>query len=94
MQQFLRLVLLLALFVPWAGAQAAPGVAESMVRISTSSQQPDYAVPWNPGSMSGGVGAGFVIAGNRIMTNAHVVSNATFITVLKEVEFVYITVFL
>jgi S1-C subfamily serine protease len=30
------------------------------------------------------VGAGFVISGKRIMTNAHVVSNATFITVVKE----------
>jgi S1-C subfamily serine protease len=28
--------------------------------------------------------AGFVISGKRIMTNAHVVSNATFITVVKE----------
>ncbi len=84
MQQLLRFILVVAGLVPWVAAQAAPGVAESMVRISTSSQQPDYAVPWNPGSMTGGVGAGFVIAGNRIMTNAHVVSNATFITVLKE----------
>ena len=56
----------------------------SMVRISTTSQQPDYNSPWSPGSIGQGVGAGFVISGKRIMTNAHVVSNATFITVLKE----------
>ena len=55
-----------------------------MVRISTTAQQPDYLVPWNPGNVGGGVGAGFVISGKRIMTNAHVVSNATFITVVKE----------
>jgi S1-C subfamily serine protease len=65
-------------------ATAAPEPSASLVRISTTSQQPDYTVPWNPGSVGSGVGAGFVIDGKRIMTNAHVVSNATFITVVKE----------
>lgn len=56
----------------------------SLVRITTTSQQPDYTSPWSPGTIGSGVGAGFVISGKRIMTNAHVVSNATFISVLKE----------
>lgn len=34
--------------------------------------------------MSGGVGAGFIIDNQRIMTNAHVVSNARFLTVSKQ----------
>jgi S1-C subfamily serine protease len=69
----------------WLGtAAAAPGPSTSMVRISTTSQQPDYSMPWNPGNIGRGVGAGFVIDGQRIMTNAHVVSNATFITLAKE----------
>src|ERR1700730_16543391 len=59
-------------------------IRKSLIRISTTSQDPDYKVPWNPGTMSGGVGAGFVIDGNRILTNAHVVSNARFIVVEKE----------
>ena len=75
-------LLIAAFFV--TAAQAAPGPAASMVRISTTAQQPDYSGPWNPGNVGSGVGAGFVIAGKRIMTNAHVVSNATFITVVKE----------
>ena len=79
----LRLLLLLAVFFS-ANSFSAPGPAASMVRISTTAQQPDYLVPWNPGNVGGGVGAGFVISGKRIMTNAHVVSNATFITVVKE----------
>ncbi len=79
-----RLFLVMAAVWPLATAQAAPEPAAAMVRISTTSQQPDYTVPWNPGSIEGGVGSGFVIAGNRILTNAHVVGNATFITVLKE----------
>lgn len=54
------------------------------MRISTTAQQPDYAAPWTPGTVTSGVGAGFVIEGNRILTNAHVVSNAAFINVVKE----------
>jgi S1-C subfamily serine protease len=59
-------------------------VYKSIVRITTTAQEPDYRVPWNPGSISTGIGAGFVIDGNRILTNAHVVSNARFISVQRE----------
>ena len=79
-----RLTILLAAALGANTAAAAPGPAASVVRISTTAQQPDYSVPWNPGNVGGGVGAGFVIEGKRIMTNAHVVSNATFITIVKE----------
>lgn len=64
-------------------ALAAP-VAQSLVRISTTSQEPNYRVPWSGGEITGGVGAGFIISGNRIMTNAHVVSNGRFLTISKE----------
>src|ERR1700757_1445215 len=59
-------------------------VHKSIVRITTTAQEPDYRVPWNPGSISTGIGAGFVIDGNRILTNAHVVSNGRFISVQRE----------
>jgi S1-C subfamily serine protease len=62
---------------------AAP-IAESLVRIEATSQEPNYKTPWSPGEVISGVGAGFVIDGDRIMTNAHVVSNARFLTVSKE----------
>ena len=84
MHKPVHILALLAAAFSAASVVAAPGPAASMVRISTTAQQPDYSVPWNPGNVVGGVGAGFVIEGKRIMTNAHVVSNATFITVVKE----------
>jgi len=62
----------------------ATEVRKSLVRISVHSQDPNYKVPWVPGSMGGGVGAGFVIDGERIMTNAHVISNARFVSVEKD----------
>ena len=76
-----RFLMILAVF---AGTAQASQVARSLVRIESTSQEPDYKAPWNPGEVSGGVGAGFIISGNRIMTNAHVVSNAKFLTVSKE----------
>jgi S1-C subfamily serine protease len=60
----------------------------SVVRIDVTDQAADYVAPWNPGHVSGGVGSGFVIIApngqKRIMTNAHVVSNARFITISRE----------
>ena len=60
----------------------------SIVRIEVTDQNPDYRSPWNAGGVSGGVGSGFVIelpdGKKRILTNAHVVSNARFITLTRE----------
>src|SRR6202048_4366219 len=74
------------LVVSHAVAQAPKvvDIRKSLVRITTTWQEAYYKAPWNPGSISGGVGAGFVVDGERILTNAHVVSNARFIVVEKE----------
>jgi len=58
---------------------AATDVRESMVKIYCVENTPDYDNPWNmsgPGSSSG---SGCVIKGNLILTNAHVVSDQTFL---------------
>ena len=62
----------------------AARVADSLVRIQATSQEPNYRAPWSGGEVASGVGAGFIVAGNRIMTNAHVVSNGRFLAVSKE----------
>ena len=59
-------------------------VQKSLVRITSTAVEPDYKAPWNSGAIQRGVGAGFVIDGNRILTNAHVVSNSRFLTVERE----------
>lgn len=72
----LFLTLLLAL-VPCAAVQAAPSdVYRSVLRIEVATQVPNYKTPWNSGRFSGGIGTGFIIGKNKILTNAHVVSNA------------------
>lgn len=59
-------------------------IRKSLLRITVTMQDANYRVPWLPGGIGGGVGTGFVISGDRILTNAHVVSNARFITIKKE----------
>ncbi len=56
----------------------------SVVRIETTSQSPDYRAPWNAGEISDGIGTGLIIEGHRILTNAHIVSDARFINLSKE----------
>ncbi len=80
------LLLLAGLILPMsAGAgENIEAVRRSVVRVFTASQTPDYATPWAPGKSESGMGTGFIISGRRILTNAHVVSNARFIAVEKE----------
>src|SRR2546429_5789926 len=59
-------------------------VQKSLVRITATSVEPDYKAPWNAGALQRGVGAGFVISGNRILTNAHVVANSRYLIVERE----------
>jgi S1-C subfamily serine protease len=59
-------------------------IQNSLVRITVTEAEPDYRAPWNAGAIQRGVGAGFVIDGSRIMTNAHVVSNSRYLTVERE----------
>ncbi len=79
------LIVALAFFIV-ADAHAQPNgqIQNSLVRITSTEVEPDYRAPWNSGTIQRGVGAGFVIDGQRIMTNAHVVSNSRYLTVERE----------
>jgi len=70
--------------VPIAPPKPNGPVQKSLVRITATSVEPDYKAPWNSGGIQRAVGAGFVISGNRILTNAHVVSNSRYLTVERE----------
>lgn len=84
MRRFVWLLIALFAFQLHALAISIVEIRKSLVRITTTSQEPNYRIPWTPGNISGGTGAGFVISGNRILTNAHVVSNARFLSVERE----------
>ncbi|MFA5042508.1 MAG: trypsin-like peptidase domain-containing protein [Kiritimatiellia bacterium] len=72
----------------WPEAQAAwfgaHGFRESVVKVYVTVQREDYAWPWQPAAPSPASGSGFIIGKKRILTNAHVVSDARFIEVQRE----------
>ncbi|MBL7077120.1 MAG: trypsin-like peptidase domain-containing protein [Kiritimatiellae bacterium] len=55
-----------------------------VIKIYATFQSEDYAMPWQAGRPGNGTGTGFVIAKRRILTNAHVVSNARFLEVSRD----------
>ena len=64
-------------------ACAQDKIAESVVKIYTVSNRYNHHEPWQKRGQTSGQGSGVIISGNRILTNAHVVSDATFIQVRR-----------
>ena len=58
-------------------------VENSIVKVYTTAAAPDYFTPWRLLTPSQSSGSGSVISGNRILTNAHVVANASYVQVQK-----------
>lgn len=56
-------------------------IDDSIVKIYATLKEYDYETPWCPPETFDISASGLVIDGNRIMTNAHAVSNASFIQV-------------
>ncbi|KAK3411238.1 hypothetical protein EUGRSUZ_I00006 [Eucalyptus grandis] len=56
---------------------------DSVVKIFTVSSSPNYLLPWQNKPPRDTWGSGFVIPGRRIVTNAHVVADHTFVLVRK-----------
>ena len=76
-----RLKSLMAILLFCSGSLWAEGVEQSVVKIVNQYNIFSWYSPWNSGSTGKGTGSGFVISKNRIMTNAHVVSDAAMLLV-------------
>ena len=77
--KLLLMVCLSTLFLS-ADIQQEDLTKQAIVKIYTVSKVPNYQEPWNS-SMRRSTGSGAIIEGERILTNAHVVANHTFIEV-------------
>lgn len=67
-------------------AYAQKGLEEATVKVYTVHAEYDYDMPWQLAGQERGGGSGCIIRGNRILTNAHVVANQTFIQVKRAGE--------
>lgn len=64
--------------VSCTGAQdIEKSVRDNLFKITATARNPDFLQPWNKAKPADVSGTGFLIAGNRILTNAHVVRYAT-----------------
>ncbi len=66
-----------------SAAAGAADVKDAIVKIYTSHNIPDYQNPWSMRGTFQSTGSGCVIKGRRILTNAHIVSDQTFIQVRR-----------
>lgn len=58
----------------------------AVFKIRVTSQSPNFSQPWQKKAAFQSSGTGFFIGEGRVMTNAHVVANATFITIQRDGE--------
>jgi len=59
-------------------------VRKSVVKIYTTTNAPDYFRPWTMLTTTQSSGSGSIIPNQRILTNAHVIANSSFIQVQKQ----------
>ena len=82
MNRILLTAFLCASLARVVGAQTeAAGLENSVVKVFSSMRYPDPYKPWTKQAPSDATGSGVVIAGNRILTNAHVIMYASEIQV-------------
>jgi S1-C subfamily serine protease len=77
-------VIISLLFAAYASAEL--NVKEAVVKIYTVSNPYNYHEPWQMWGQKIFNGSGCIISGNRILTNAHVVRDQTFIQVRRSGE--------
>ncbi|WP_455208226.1 S1C family serine protease [Kaarinaea lacus] len=60
------------------------GIQGSIVKIIATHNHPDFISPWQLLGIQTVTGSGVIIAGNRILTNAHIVADQTLLEVQRE----------
>ena len=61
----------------------AQNIEDSVIKIYTTQAEPDYFTPWRLLTPRQSSGSGAVIENSRILTNAHVVANASYVQAQK-----------
>jgi len=74
-------MLLVLIYMPQPIESSEP--ADTVIKIFVTSNKMDYYRPWQSKGIRASAASGVVISGNRILTNAHVISDHTFIQIKK-----------
>ncbi len=69
-----------------AAAEQGDPLKKSIVKIFAVYKEANYDQPWQMRAQKDGTGSGCIIEGNRILTNAHVVSDQSYIEVIRAGE--------
>ncbi len=80
--RFIWIVVIISLQLLAGNSTKEYRTKQAIVKIYTVSKVPNYIEPWNS-SIRRSSGSGAIISDNRILTNAHVVANNTFIEVQR-----------
>jgi len=78
-----RISLMLLMVFVCARPSAAAQPKDAVIKIFVTSNKMDYYRPWQSTGIRASAASGVVLSGNRILTNAHVISDHTFIQVKK-----------
>ncbi len=73
----------ISLFAFVGVSQSHADVREAMVKVFTTTNEYNFLYPWQGGTTEKLTGSGAIISGSRVLTNAHVVANQTFIQVQR-----------
>lgn len=79
-----KLLIIINLLICMAIFSEDMSVKKALVKVYTSHQLFDYLSPWQYGQSANSTATGFIIDGERIITNAHAVLNSKFLQVRKE----------
>ncbi|MFZ2705868.1 MAG: serine protease, partial [Leptotrichiaceae bacterium] len=79
-----KLIILVYIIVFGMMYGADDTIKKSLVKIYSSHQQFDFQSPWQSGLDYNSTATGFVVDGNRILTNAHAVVNNKFLQIRKD----------
>lgn len=79
-----RIILMINIFFCSFAFSDDISIKKALVKIYAAHQMFNYASPWQNGQDYNSTATGFIIDGNRIITNAHAVLNEKFLQVRKE----------
>ena len=83
-KQSIAVLFLMLIGLPTHAADSdLEAIQDSVIKIYTTQAAPDYFTPWRLLTPRQSSGSGSVIKGNQILTNAHVIANASYVQAQK-----------